>query len=436
MYHSVLRLGAQRQLKKIGQADLVIGLPTYKNPESAAHVAQVALAGAYKYYGDLHTVLINADAGRAAQTRQAVRQQESSEYPAGKVVAGRYEGLLGQGNAISALLDAALALDAKAIIILDSETQTISPSWIKGLAHLIFENKADLVLPRYQWSALSPEAALSDLIVYPLFRALWGRGARHPAAPDFALSPGLAAALLDEDVWQTEVATYGLPPWLATYAVLGPWRVAQSALGEKRTGLLPRSANGYYKVKPSCTPQFKAQFHDILSVLLRQVYACKTQWERVDTFHSLSTLTQFVAKVESKPVQERELASLLDELALGWMEYRLLWQSILTPENLSQLESLAALSLDRFYFPPDLWARILYDFAVVFNKGDSDPVQVVNALFPIYQGRLAAYWQEVAGLSLVGREGTIAAQAVELEEKRAYLKIRWHTYQPWLHNGK
>jgi hypothetical protein len=126
----------------------------------------------------------------------------------------------------------------------------------------------------------------------------------------------------------------------------------------------------------------------------------------------------------------------LDELALGWMEYRLLWQSILTPENLSQLESLAALSLDRFYFPPDLWARILYDFAVVFNKGDSDPVQVVNALFPIYQGRLAAYWQEVAGLSLVGREGTIAAQAVELEEKRAYLKIRWHTYQPWLHNGK
>ncbi|MCB0154284.1 MAG: hypothetical protein KDF65_05760 [Anaerolineae bacterium] len=436
MYHSVLRSGAQRQLKKIGQADLVIGLPTYKNPENAACVTKIALAGAQEYYGGLRTVLVNADAGRSAQTRQAVRQQQPADWPAGRVVSGRYEGALGHGNAVAALLDAALALDAKAIIILDSDTQTIAPAWIKGLAHLIFENKADLVLPRYQWSPLSPESPFSDLIVYPLFRALWGRSVRHPAAPDFSLSPQLAAALLDEDVWQTEVAAYGLPPWLATYAVLGRWRVVQSALGEKRTVPLGPPTERHRLVKLTGTDLFRVQFQDVLSVMLRQIYQGRAQWKEVDKFYSLSTLTEFVTETESTPVRERELAPLLDELALGWMEYRLLWQAILTSENLTQLEALAALPLDRFYFPSDLWARILYDFAVVFNKGDLDPVQVVNALFPIYQGRLAAYWQEIAGLSLVGREGTIAAQAVELEENRAYLKIRWHTYQPWLHNGK
>ena len=62
---------------------------------------------------------------------------------------------------------------------------------------------------------------------------------------------------------------------------------------------------------------------------------------------------------------------------------------------------------------------------------DCDPYQVALSLYPLYQGRLAAFWQEIAGLASVGREGTIAAQAVEFEESRAYLKLRWHTYTPW-----
>ena len=45
MYHPILRAGAQSQLKKIGSADLVVGLPTYKNAEAAAQVAQAALEG-------------------------------------------------------------------------------------------------------------------------------------------------------------------------------------------------------------------------------------------------------------------------------------------------------------------------------------------------------------------------------------------------------
>lgn len=433
MYHPILRPGAQHQIKKIGQADLVIGLPTYKNPTEAARVAQVALAGAHKFYPELRTVLINADAGRKATTRQAVAAQVSNNGAGCYVVTGRYEGLLGQGSATAALLDAALALDAKAIVILDSQTQTITPRWIAGLAHLIFEDKADLVLPRYQWTPLAPLCALNDLIIYPFLRALWGRSVRYPAAPDFALAPRLAMALLDEDVWETEVATFGLSPWLVTYAILGEWRVAQSALGVKQTPLdyvqtwCPPNETRPAKSSPA---QFQAQFHDMLNVTLRQMYDYRSHWREVDNFSSFSTLTEFVSESDTLPVPELDPALLLDALALGWIEHRMLWQSILTPENLAQLETLAALPPDRFYFPADLWARVVYDFAVVFNKGDHDPLQVVTSFYPIYQGRLAAFWQEIAGLSFVGREGTIAAQAVELEEMRAYLKIRWHTYQP------
>ncbi len=427
MYYPILRPQAQQQLKKIGRADIVIGLATYKNTASAIQVAQVALQGLQDHYPHLRTALVNADAGLKATTRRAVKSQAAGLDISSQVVAGRYQGPLGQGSATAALLDAALALDARAIIILDSHTVSITPAWVAGLAHLILTDKADLVLPRYQWSPLAPASSLSDLIVYPLFRALWGCGVRHPAAPDFALSPRLATAVLDEDIWETEAATAGFSPWLATYGVVNGWRVAQTALGEKTTTLPPTNGNGAAHLPPA----FKNYFHDVVTVLLRQLHFYEEAWAEFDQTYALPTLTRFgTPSSRPHPAPIQDPVPLLDALALGWIEHRRLWQAILTEENLAQLEGLAALPPDRFHFPADFWARILYDFAVVFNKGDRDPYQIVHALFPIYQGRLAAFWQEIAGLSLVGCEGTVAAQALELEEMRAYLKIRWHTYEP------
>ena len=111
MYHPIFRPGAQRQIQKIGEADLVIGLPTYRNADIASQVAQVILAGVSQYYPDLQTVLINADIGHEATTRKAISSQVSTNGHTCNVVAGRYHGLSGQGSAIAALLDAALALD-------------------------------------------------------------------------------------------------------------------------------------------------------------------------------------------------------------------------------------------------------------------------------------------------------------------------------------
>lgn len=403
----MLSASAQRQLKTIGDADVVIGLPTYKNPAAAAHVARIALAGVEKHYPHLRTVLLNADAGRNPATRRAVLAQSTDQST---IISSRYQGKLGRGAATAALLDAALALDAKAIIILDSHTQSIQPDWLAALAHLILENKASLVTPRYHWS--EPDGALSDLIVYPLFRALWGVGTRHPAAPDFALAPELATAILDEDVWETEVAAYGLPIWLNTFATTRHWPVAQSALGEK------------------ITQRSHPYFQSAMTVLLRSATVYHHHWRDISTFEAPSTLTRFGTPCRPARLSAPDPTALLDALAIGWMDYRRLWQRILNPDHLAHIEALASLPPDSFYFPNDLWARILYDFTVVFNKGDCDPYQVVRALYPLYQGRLAAFQQEIAGLTWAGREGVIAAQALEFEEMRPYFRIRWHTYQP------
>ena len=424
MYPPILRPKAQRQLKSIEQADLVIGLPSYNNPQRAAHVTRVALKGLRQHYPHLRTVLINADAGLRATTRQAVVEQASRNGHNSHIVSSRYEGVLGQGSACAALLDAALALDAKAIVILDSYSHGITPNWIAGLAHLILEDKTDLVMPRYRrW--LSPNGVLNDLIAYPLLRALYGKSIRHPLASDFALSPQLATAILDEDVWGTAVAKLGFSPWLVSYAMVSGWRVAQSALGEKVVALETSSRSQNKKL----AAQFQRFFQDTTSVLFSLLAQTKSYWQATDTVNSIPTLTHFASEVPMDDIDIEDSVHLLDNLALGWIEYRRLWQTTLAPDNLTHIEALASLPPDRFHFPADLWAKIIYDFATVFNKGEIDPNQIVDSLYPLYQGRKAAFSQEVAGLAFVGREGTVAAQAVEFEETRPYLMKRWQSYR-------
>ncbi len=422
MYHPILLAEAQRKLKQISRADLVIGLPSHKNRPNAVHVARTALEAVRHFYPGLRAVVINADAGRSAATRQAVAALNAENGHAGLVISSRYNGPQGYGSATAALLDAALALDAQAIVLLDTTSGGLSPDWVAGLASLVLAGKADLVLPRYrQWAA--PEGQLGDLIVYPLFRAVWGRSVRYPTAPDFALSPRLATRLLDEDVWGTAAGAYGLAPWLVTYAVVKEWRVAQTAIGAKQNS----------RAQSLFTAAGQTQFHDVVSVLFRQMGRFEREWQQVNGVQSLPTLTEFAQPSPPQRMPDDDPGHLLDNLALGWMEYRKIWQQVLTARNLAHVESLAALPPEQFYFPSDLWAKILYDFVTVFNHGELDPQRVVLSLVPLYLGRLAAFQQEVAGLAVVGREGTVAAQAVEFEELRKYFKMRWQSYQSRYH---
>ena len=65
--------------------------------------------------------------------------------------------------------------------------------------------------------------------------------------------------------------------------------------------------------------------------------------------------------------------------------------------------------------------------------------EYIDEYYPVahpYQGRLASLWHDVAGLTPVGREGTVAAQAVEFEAARDYLLGRWETYLPWIDSGE
>ena len=418
--HAVLRPPTPDRLRNIGTADLVIGFTTHSaKPALAAKLARQAVRGAKTYFPRLKTVIIHTDTGLSERTRQAVSAAGSAGVP---VISGRYTGVMGKGGGTAAILHGARQLGARATVILDSHTTDLPPKWIPALATLILNGRADLVKARYSWHP--PDSALNDLLLYPFTRAVWRLKLHHPAAGDFAASPEMVAFILEQDVWGTEVNRFGFDIWLSTIAALRGWRIAQAAVGEKP----PRPAIS--------ETQQMSRFADTVGTMFRQLHLKYRRWQQPASPVKTTTFTEFSTATAAASIPEIDPAPLIETLTLGWMEYRALWQRIMFPENLAAVEYLAAHPAESFHFPPNLWAKIAYDFAVVYNKGERDPDAVVKALYPLFAGRFASFAGEIAGLTAVGRAGTVAAQAVEFEDLLPYLNYRWEKYLPWVDSGE
>lgn len=77
------------------------------------------------------------------------------------------------------------------------------------------------------------DGTITNSLAYPLTRALYGQRIRQPIGGEFGFSGALAAHYLDQHVWESEVARFGIDIWMTTEAIACGARVCQSFLGAK-----------------------------------------------------------------------------------------------------------------------------------------------------------------------------------------------------------
>jgi hypothetical protein len=94
------------------------------------------------------------------------------------------------------------------------------------------------------------------------------------------------------------------------------------------------------------------------------------------------------------------------------------------PAALTTLE--AAESLAAFHFPDDAWAKLIYDLIVVARKPDADIDKFVEALVPIYFGRVGSLIIETRTRTTDEAEIQVERQAREFELLKPYLVDRWN----------
>lgn len=68
----LLKEEVQAKIEQIGRADILVGIPSYNNARTIAHVVRAVQAGLVKYFPDARSVIVNSDGGSRDGTMDLV----------------------------------------------------------------------------------------------------------------------------------------------------------------------------------------------------------------------------------------------------------------------------------------------------------------------------------------------------------------------------
>lgn len=413
---TALRADAKRRVREIGDAEIVVGIPTYKNARTIGAIIESAAEGLVHYFPDTSSVIVVSD-GMSTDETDKVAQVTPVPGSVEKVVT-LYQGLSGKGSAIRAVFEIAQSLNARTVVLMDADLRSMTPAWIEALARPVMAGACDFVTPYY--SRHPNEVAINDLLGYPLTRALYGPDIRHPLGGEVALSGELVKFLADRDVWETDVARFGIHIWIATLAMAEGWRVAQAALSTKTHD---------YK---DPTIGFEPKFLQVAGTMFRLMTIYRRAWPAVTGVHSGPVYGE-LQLVEPEAIPPA-LDSIWDAFNKGLSRFWDLWPTVLTPENWDGVRQNLRQTGEWSYqldISPEMWTRLVYDFAVVYNKGEGDPDKVVTALLPFYYARKANLIRQAAEWDYETYNQHISEQADLFVQLKSYLIERWEGYLPW-----
>jgi glycosyltransferase involved in cell wall biosynthesis len=400
------------------ETDLLVGIPSYNNARTIGHVVRAVIAGLAKYFPKVKAVLVNSDGGSTDGTPEEVRKIQIEDFktiltshpvhPVHKIVTP-YHGLPGKGSAFRTIFAAADILQAKACAVVDSDLRSITPEWMELLLRPIYEEGFDYVAPLYARHKF--DGTITNNIVYPLTRALYGKRIRQPIGGDFGFSGRLAKHYLTQEVWETDVARFGIDIWMTTLAVTGGYKVCQSYLGAKiHDAKDPGSDLG-------------PMFTQVVSSVYGLMGEYKEFWNKVTGSEVVPTFG-FHYEVGLEPVSVN-LQRMIENFQLGVKDLMEIWRKALSPDLVRWLESMGRLSTAAFSFPDDLWCHVIYEFAIAYHKATVHREHLVKSMIPLYLGKVASFVKENQESSAPEVEGKIEALCRGFEGMKPYLIERW-----------
>jgi glucosylglycerate synthase len=453
MPSTVLTPNVRDQIARLGSADIMVGIPSFKNAATIGYVVRAAQAGLVQYFPDLRPVVVNSDAGSPDGTGRVVVETEPPDYveeillvrPNHKLerVSLTYpeiDGVGGKGAALRTIFEIAAALEVQALVVVDSDLRSIVPEWIELLSGPILKGGYDYVSPLY--ARYKYDGTITNTVTYPLTRALYGKRIRQPIGGDFGVSGDLVRHYLTLDDWTSDVSKFGIDIWMTTSALTGGYAICQTRLGAKIHD--PKDPGS----------DLGPMFRQVVGTILRLAVEHSDAWLPIRGSHPVPAYG-FERIIDPPPLEVNTLR-LLSEFHAGSLTLADMWRSMLSPESLEAVLELAeeagrlgdaaraklgiggdvasttattlemAEAASAYHFPDDLWARIVYDLVLTARNPPHPLESLVAALVPIYFGRVGSFVIENRHITTEQAEDRVERQAREFELLKPYLVQRWN----------
>jgi glycosyltransferase involved in cell wall biosynthesis len=406
-YNTALRRYTAKRIEEIRNADLLIGIPCHNNEKTIAHVIQMVTHGLDKYYRDLRSVIFVADGGSTDDTREAAKEFQIKPWQ--EKVVSIYRGPAGKGTALRSVFEAARTLQVRACAVVDADLRSITSDWIQHLLDPVISRDFQFVAPVYLRHKY--DGTITNNIVYCLTRALYGKRIRQPIGGDFAFSRDVARFYADQDVWETDVARYGIDIWMTTTAITQGFKLCQSNLGVK----IHDAKDPAQHLGP--------MFRQVLYVLFALMERFEGYWKNITGSEPVETFGHRNS-IEPEPVKVDQ-ESLVESFKVGYQQFSSLWKEILSPECFADVQKAAELSAAEFYLPKETWVGILYELAATFHAWTRNRFKVIEVVTPLYYARVASFVRETWDMTSEAAESVVEEQALQFENLKDYLIKAW-----------
>ena len=376
----------------IGSADVVVGIPSFRNAATIGHVASTAAKGLREHFPGARVAIVNADGGSEDGTPARV-VEGASGVP---VAVGRYIGPPGKGSAFRAIFTAVGMLGARACAVVDSDLRSITPQWIGRLVTPITKGDADYITPLY--ARHKHDGTITNSVAYPLTRSLYGLRVRQPIGGEFGFRADLARTYLEQPVWDSDVARFGIDIFMTTTAITRGAKVAQAFLGAKVHDPKDPAAD------------LGPMFTQVVGTLFRMAAENEPAWSKVRASKDVPVIGDpMPVEPEAVPADP---ARLREKYVAAKGAHEAIWREILSAPVPASLDAKA-------------WARIVFDHLEAALRSPTQSEQMARSLLPLYQLRTASFIEEVRDMTTTQSETVIedGARAME-EEKLRFMERR------------
>ena len=400
-------------IEEVREADLLIAVAVPVDTEQLRSAATQAILGSGQSISGLRTVVTFPGSPGVEAPIPAKTDDESVETSGLRFVpyampAASPERIpwLPTVGTYQTLFAMARELGVRACAVIGFDLAALQTNFLAPMMTAVLEKGCELVMPVYALGKF--DGLLNSSIYAPLTRALYGRRARFPLAPDFCLSSKMIPEL--ELALQRANALGQSTFWPATEAAIRDCTICQVNV---ETRHIP--------------PADGVDLATVLSQTVGSLYADMTThaalWQRVRGSQPVETLGVPVAPPADGAAADT--TPMVETFQLGFRNLQEVWSLVLPPVTLLELKRLARPSTSRFHLPDELWVRIIYDFALAHRLRTISRAHLLGALTPLYLGWVASYASEVGNAGPAEAEQRLEKLARAYEEGKPYLLSRW-----------
>ncbi len=405
----------EAQIDAVGPADVVVGIPSYNNARTIAPVLEAVRDGLTKHLGHARAAIVNSDAGSTDGTPDVIagaawdlpRVLARHHASAAERMAVPFHRIPGRSAAQRTILEVARRIRAKACALVVADCRSPAPDWMDLLLRPVLEDGYDFVAPL--WERRRYDGTLTSMLLYPLVRALYGKRIRQPLGGPNALSERLVVHLCDEGAQPPEATRQGLDLWMLATAATERFTICEAWLG-------PFTVD---------TEGYQVDLATVLAQAMGATFGVLE--ETADAWADIRSTEPIPTVGTPLPLgpgpTELDVDRMIRAFRLGLKDLLPLWEQVLAPDTLDEVVALEA--SETFRFPHDLWARVVYDFALGYRLRTIYRDHLLRSLVPFYLGRTGAFVQETWRASVRDTEVWIERGCAAFERQKPHLVDRW-----------